>query len=293
MNADERLFAHLAQWLQHTPVVLASVRQTQGACPRKRGARMLIAADRCEFSIGGGAAEARVITHARRMLADGTPHHELAIDLSGGADAAGVCGGRMHLSLRHWRGEADRQRAREIAARLASGLEAALTPADLGHPGDRDLALPDDRLLIVGAGHCGLALRDLARHLDFDLWLFDPRPENLSAELQADTTCRSGDFEILAEALHSGRRVHAVLLNRDYRADVASLRVLARRPPAFLSMMGSRRRIATVLAALPEHRTALAHLTAPVGLDIGAQTPHEIAVSILAQVVRDRQTPPQ
>lgn len=250
---------------------------------------MLIAADRCEFSIGGGAAEARVIAHARRMLADGSPHHETAIDLSGGANAAGVCGGRMDLSLRLWRGDADRQRAREIALCLASGREEMLTPADLGHSGNRDRARPDDRLLIVGAGHCGLALRDLAQHLDLDLWLFDPRPESLSAELQAGTTCRSGDFENLAEALDTERRVHAVLLNRDYRADIASLRVLARQPPAFVSMMGSRRRIATVLAALPEHRAALAHLTAPVGLDIGAQTPHEIAVSILAQVIRDRQ----
>lgn len=293
MNADERLFAQLAQWLQHTPVVLASVWQTQGASPRKRGARMLIAADRCEFSIGGGAAEARVITHARRMLADRTPHHELAIDLRGGADAAGVCGGRMQLSLRRWHGEADHQRVCEIAARLASGLKAELTPTDLGHPSERDLALPDDRLLIVGAGHCGLALRDLAQHLDFDLWLFAPRAQDVAANAPHDPSLHTGDFDALADALDTARRVHAVLLNRDYRADVASLRVLARRPPAFLSMMGSRRRIATVLAALPEHHPALAHLTAPVGLDIGAQTPHEIAVSILAQVIRDRQAPPR
>lgn len=288
MNADERLFAHLAQWLQHTPVVLASVQQTQGACPRKRGARMLIAADRCEFSIGGGAAEARVIMHARRMLADGTPHHELAIDLRGGADAAGVCGGRMQLSLRRWHGEADRQRACELAARLASGLEAALTPTDLGHPSARDLALPDDRLLIVGAGHCGAALYQLARQLDFDIWVFDSRSEIADPTQFAGATVFSGDYARLAMALETERVVDAVLLNRDFHADIATLNVLCLRPPRFIGMMGSRRRIREVAAALPHHAATLQRLHAPVGIEIQAETPQEIAVSIVAQLVQVR-----
>ena len=79
-----------------------------------------------------------------------------------------------------------------------------------------------------------------------------------------------------------------MLLNRDFAADIASLHELCRRPPAFLGMMGSRRRIREVLDALPEHADALARLQAPVGLDIAAETPQEIAVSILAQLVQVR-----
>lgn len=290
---NERLFAQLAQCLVHGPVVLASVLQTRGATPRKRGARMLISAERCSGSVGGGLAEARVIARAQQLLAEESTQAELSIDLSGGAGAAGVCGGQMQLSLRRWQGTADRAHAQHIATRLAAGLSVPLQPRDLGHPHESDTVRPNERLLIVGAGHCGLALCDLARHLDFDLWLFDPHAQQASVDGPADASYRSGDFAHLAEALASERRVHAVLLNRDYPSDIATLRVLAQRPPAFISMMGSRRRIATVLAALPEHHPALAHLTAPVGLDIGAQTPHEIAVSILAQVIRDRQAPPQ
>ena len=77
-----------------------------------------------------------------------------------------------------------------------------------------------------------------------------------------------------------------MLLNRDYASDVAALAVLCRKPPAFLGMMGSQRRIAEVRAALPAHAQALERLQAPVGLDIEAQSPHEIAVSILAQLDR-------
>jgi xanthine dehydrogenase accessory factor len=82
--------------------------------------------------------------------------------------------------------------------------------------------------------------------------------------------------------------VFAVLLNRDFAADIAALSVLATRPPVFTGMMGSRRRIAQVRDALPEHADFLARVIAPVGLDIDAQTPAEIAVSILAQLVAER-----
>src|SRR3546814_4948200 len=84
-------------------------------------------------------------------------------DLSGGADAAGVCGGEMTLGLRRWQGEADALRARCIADALADGRCIALTADDLGHDDATDFAHPNPRLLIVGGGHCGIALYDLAR----------------------------------------------------------------------------------------------------------------------------------
>jgi xanthine dehydrogenase accessory factor len=286
--SDERLFAQLAATLDREAVVVASVLHTRGATPRKRGARMLIAAEHCAFSVGGGMAEARVIDAARRLLASANRHATVTIDLSGGAGSAGVCGGEMTLSLRNWRGEDDALRARSIAAALHAGAGVTLNGDDLGRDDACDSARPNARLLIVGGGHCGLALCQLARHLDYDLWLFDDRAEGAAAEPLADATWLYGDYHQLGNALDTEREVHAVLLNRDFHADIAALRVLATRPPAFISMMGSRRRINQVRDALPDLADVLAHLTAPAGLDIGAQTPHEIAVSILAQVIRDR-----
>lgn len=286
--SDERLFAQLAATLDREAVVVASVLHTRGATPRKRGARMLIAAEHCAFSVGGGMAEARVIDAARRLLTSAHRHATVTIDLSGSTGSAGVCGGEMTLGLRNWRGEDDALRARSIAAALHAGGSVALNGDDLGRDDACDSAQPNARLLIVGGGHCGLALFQLARHLDFDLWLFDDRAEGAAAEPHPEATRLYGDYRQLGSALDTEREVHAVLLNRDFHADIATLRVLATRPPAFISMMGSQRRINQVRDALPDLSDALAHLTAPVGLAIGAQTPHEIAVSILAQVIRDQ-----
>jgi xanthine dehydrogenase accessory factor len=194
----------------------------------------------------------------------------------------------MQDALRRWHGGDDLARARAIAAQLRGGRELVLCGSDLGSERESQLARPDARLLIVGAGHCGLALYQLAQFLDFDLWVFDPRPDCFGAGQFARAECLNGGFELLARANATTRSVFAVLLNRDFHTDVAALEVLCRKPPAFMAMMGSGKRIAQVRAALPQHAVALHALEAPVGIEIAAQSPHEIAVSILAQLILRR-----
>jgi len=280
---SERLFARLAARLaQDETVALACVVATSGATPRRRGALMLVGSDDDEGTVGGGEAEARVVAAARALLRSGGERTDVAIDLSGRPGAAGVCGGRMDVVVRAWR-PGDVARAHAISATLASGHAALLTEADAG------VALrvePDPRLLVVGAGHCGRALCRLARELDFDVWVHDTREACFTQGEFASTTVLCGDASRLSEALATPRPVYAVLLNRDYAADVAALEVIAPAAPAFLGMMGSRRRVAQVRAALPQ--LDLATVVSPVGLEIGAQTPAEIAVSILAQLVSVR-----
>lgn len=282
---DERLFARLAALLEREAVVLAHVRATRGAVPRRRGSRMLVTAGSTEFTVGGGLAEARVIAAARQLLAstEESPRH-IDIDLLGGPDSAGVCGGTMRIALRRWQGEEDLAHARTLAASLQRGERATLR----SHEGNDETLQPDPRLLIVGAGHCGLALYELARTLDFELWVQDERADCFAGDAFAQAQRLCGKAEALTLALDTQREVYAVLLNRDYAADVAALDVLCRRPPRFLGMMGSAKRIAEVRRALPHLVDALANLHAPVGIEIDAQTPQEIAVSILAQLVQER-----
>jgi xanthine dehydrogenase accessory factor len=286
---NEHLFVTLADWLAREPLVLASVLWTRGATPRKAGTRMLITATATDGSIGGGLAESRVIAAARELLDRSEQAVEVQIDLTGGVDAAGVCGGYMRLALRRWDGAIDVRRAQDIATTLSEGREVELDAHDVGSADGAAAIAPNPRLLIVGGGHCGLALYQLASSLDFELWVYDPRPEYADPAQYPQARTLSGDSVNLRAALATRRALYVVLLNRDYGSDVAALRVLAGSPFAFLGMMGSARRIHEVLSALDAGEAKqLAALQAPVGLPIGAQTPHEIAVSVLAHLIQVR-----
>ncbi len=287
---DERLFSTLARWLSDRAVVVASVASTQGATPRKRGSRMLIAAEGSEGSVGGGLAEARVIAQALEMLGSKTESATQVIDLDGGIDAAGVCGGCMQVVLRRWSGSADLKCAEKMARELSEGRQVLLDAELLGGESGAQRAMPNVRLLIVGAGHCGEALSEQARHLAFDIHVFDSRAESLASAAFAHAKTHCGDVGLLAPIIDSERSIQAVLLNRNFDADVAALRVLSQRPPRFLGMLGSHRRIAEVRRALPEHKQILRNLVAPIGLEIGAESPQEIAISILAQLIEQRKT---
>lgn len=284
---DERLFARLATRLIQEPLILASVLETRGATPRKTGARMLIGAETCEFSVGGGEAEARVVAAARELLRAGYEQSTLEIDLSGGAGAAGICGGHMQIALRRWQADDDLELAQGIAATLSAGSVAELPGFVIGFGAADAMLQPDVRLLTIGAGHCGLALYDLARHLDFELWLFDQRPGCFEGDPCPQARVLCGEPELLRQALDTPRAVFAVLLTRDFQRDLDALAVLAEAPPAFIGMMGSRRRVAQVRAALPPGAAELP-ITAPIGIELAAQTPHEIAVGILAQLIAER-----
>ncbi|HPA01895.1 MAG TPA: XdhC family protein [Chiayiivirga sp.] len=287
---DEALFTRLAQRMDEgAAVVLASVIQTRGATPRKPGARMLVEADRIQFSVGGGAMEARVIAAARALLERADQNAELAIDLTGRPGSAGICGGSMRIALRRWQGVDDRTLARAIAGALAAGETLELPGEALGAQDAAPQRLrPRARLLILGAGHCGHALAELAERVDFEVWLADSRPECFPPGRYATATCIDASPASLHRATVTARDRYLVLLSRDYPTDVAALAALAGVDCAFLGMMGSRNRIAQVRAALPQHAAWLEGLVAPVGLAIGDETPHEIAVAILAQLIERR-----
>jgi xanthine dehydrogenase accessory factor len=281
---SQRLYATLAEWLSREAVALATVLDTRGAVPRHRGAQMLVSRTQARGTVGGGRLEAKVIADARDLLARGERIGTVAIDLTGREGAQGICGGWMQVVLRRWQGERDAARAASIHAALSSGQPVTLDADDLGHDSTHTLQ-PSPRLLIVGAGHCGLALARAAALLDYEIHVVDARAEGYDHADFVGATCHD-DLDAIPRCLDTPRRVHAVLLNRDWHADLASLERLAARPPEFIGMMGSRKRIAEVLANLPATCAPLRdHLTAPVGLDLGAETPEEIAVSILAQLI--------
>ena len=267
--------------------VLASVASSRGATPRKPGAMMWIDADSTLGSVGGGAAEGYVLAQARALLGNGGATACLEIPLQGGDAGFGVCGGHMQVALRRWQGDVDAVLAQEVLATLQSAGQVILSAQCLGAVGAMLTLHANPRLLIIGGGHCGLALARHAVSLDFDVWAYDARDQWWQA--MPDTcTALYGDWSRIREALQIPRPVYAVLLNRDYVSDVLSLEQLAHSPPDFIGMMGSTRRIHEVRSALSSTLLASLPIHAPVGLDIHAETPDEIAISVLAQLVQFR-----
>jgi xanthine dehydrogenase accessory factor len=149
-----------------------------------------------------------------------------------------------------------------------------------------------ERLIVVGAGHIGVPLARLGVRLGFAVTVLDDRAEFATGErVGAGIDVRRADFEGDPFAgVVIDERSYIALVTRGHRWDFDCLRLLldAGTRPRYIGMIGSRRRVRAALLALLRAGYARAELTrvvAPIGLDIGAETPEEIAVSIAAELV--------
>ncbi len=148
---------------------------------------------------------------------------------------------------------------------------------------------PARRLIIIGGGHIGAVLCRFAHDLDFHVTVVDDRSE-FTGENRFSTGTRvlHGDYGRLLNDISGGADVCFALVSRGYRVDVEALRAILGKECAYLGMIGSRRRVATVKRILAKEGFSTARLQSvrgPIGLSIGAETPAEIAVSILAEII--------
>jgi xanthine dehydrogenase accessory factor len=148
--------------------------------------------------------------------------------------------------------------------------------------------------LVVGAGHVGRALARLADFLDFHVAVIDDREEFADPERipWADQVI-CDDYEAALDAFPIDANTSIVLVTRGHKQDELSLRHCLGRGAGYLGMIGSRRRTDTVLRHLRDEgfdSEDLARVRTPIGLDIGAETPEEIAVSIVAEVIMLRRS---
>lgn len=232
---------------------LVTIIRTQGSTPQRVGAKMLVFPDgRTVGTIGGGCYENDAFWKARRALETRKPlvaRYELADDL---AEESGlICGGQMEVYV--------------------EPLEAS------------------PHLYLVGAGHVALHLGQLAAPAGFRVHVIDDREKFSNAERFPDAVeVAVDDIPAWLEKTDFPPTAYAVILTRGHRHDLDALRALAPRPLRYLGLIGSKAKVARLHEALREAGVALAdpqRLHAPVGLDIGAVTPQEIAVSILAELI--------
>jgi xanthine dehydrogenase accessory factor len=146
------------------------------------------------------------------------------------------------------------------------------------------------RLIIFGGGHIGVALAQMGKLVNFEVWVYDDRLAFANAERfpHADTVICDG-FDRLCERLDLTGSDYLVIATRGHRHDSHCLETVLRcQSPAYTGMIGSRRRVAIVmeeLRAMGFDERRLSQIHAPIGLRIGALTPAEIAVSIMAEVI--------
>lgn len=156
----------------------------------------------------------------------------------------------------------------------------------------------EPRLVIAGAGHVGAALARLAALVGYRVTLIDDRGEFLSRELFSSSVEQGIDLVVAADwsdavraAIATGRNVSVAIVTRGHKQDEDCLRAVIATNPFYIGMIGSKRRTNIVLDKLREEgadEEQLKRVRAPIGLDIGAVSPEEVALAILAEIVAER-----
>jgi xanthine dehydrogenase accessory factor len=156
----------------------------------------------------------------------------------------------------------------------------------------------EPRLVIAGAGHVGASLARLAALVGYRVTLIDDRAEFLGRELFASPAEQGIDLVVaedwsgaVREAIATGRGVSVAIVTRGHKQDEDCLRAAISANPSYIGMIGSKRRTNIVLDKLREEGSDAAQLSkvrAPIGLDIGAVSPEEVALAILGEIVAER-----
>lgn len=301
-------YRQFAQVLRQEPVVLATVTQVKGSVPREVGAKMIVRSQgQIIGTIGGGAGEGKVIQRALTVLETGEKQI-VEIDLTGAPqrETQGICGGMMQVWLERWNPQNGIVLINQLLDRLKTGQTATLitpfnsdqfpyllssqTPLTL-QKAFTEVLQPPPLLLILGAGHVGEQLAKVAHLIGYDIAIQDDRPAWANAERypQASMILTDSIASAMSKlAAHS--QLHAALVTRGYQYDLEALTALLQRelPCPYIGMIGSEKRVRQVYQAIEKTglpRDKLRSIYAPIGLDIGALTPEEIAVSIAAELI--------
>jgi len=154
------------------------------------------------------------------------------------------------------------------------------------------LHLPVPRLFIFGAGHISKSLAQVAALAGFSPTVIDDRAAFANAERFPEAEAvHSGEYEEIFPRLPIDASSYIVIVTRGHKDDTRVLRLAAAAPARYVAMIGSRRKVASVVRELEREgvqRAALERLHAPMGLDIGAVSPGEIAVSVVAEMIAVR-----
>lgn len=301
MTDNDNVISAARAWAGE-PMALATVVSTWGSAPRPKGSHMLVHADgRFEGSVSGGCVEADILQVAAEVIAGAPPQVKRYGVAGATAWEVGLpCGGEIAVLVQpvsaegfdpelfdriaEARGEA---RTLIVTTELGSG-HSSLRPQETG-----ELFVnrydPPRRLLIVGAVQIAQLLAALARTLGMEVVVIDPRARFLTPERFPDTVLDDRWPDEAIAAHRPGPATAVVTLSHDVKIDDPALIEALKRPTAYVGALGSRRSHAARRERLADAGISpsdLDRIDGPVGIDIGAVGPSEIALSIAAATVR-------
>lgn len=308
------LLPKLAEWREagHR-FATATVVETWGSSPRPVGAMLAVRDDGLSIgSVSGGCVEAAVQEAARESLANGRPSRIVFPQIAARDvwEVGLTCGGRLEVWIEPepYEDPAWRSATEAIAHNRPVALVTRYDPhsrwiaTEPQETGQVEIAgelcfvhaiRPRDRLLIVGASHIALPLIQMAKVLDFECVVVDPRSGLLDPERfpERPDEAHSGWPQDVLPALDIDDATCAVLLSHDPKIDDPALEILLRSPAAYVGALGSRatqteRRESLRRRGLTDAQLDRIH--GPIGLNIGARSPQEIAVAILAEIIQVR-----
>jgi xanthine dehydrogenase accessory factor len=235
---------------------LATITNVRGSIPSFRTAKMLVRDDGSALgTIGGGCVEAEVWQAAREVMEEEKPR-SLTFDLNNDPsyNTGLVCGGTLEVFV-----------------------EPVIPPAEL---------------FIFGGGHVALSVCKVARLAGFEVTVIDDRENFANRERFPEAgQVIATDFEAATATLRPSASSFVVIVTRGHRDDMRVLGWAVKTPARYVGMIGSRRKVLTVydeLAKQGMERALFERVHAPIGLDIGATTPEEIAVAIVAEMIAVR-----
>lgn len=238
---------------------LATIIEVRGSIPSHQNAKMLIRDDGSFVgTVGGGCVEAEVWDAAREAM-ECERSRKLVFNLGHDAsyDTGLICGGQLDIYI--------------------------------------EAILPMPKLLLFGGGHISKSICQVSTLAGFATTVIDDRESFASAERFPDAEATlSGEYEELFAGLDANANTYIVIVTRGHRDDMRILRWAVTTEARYVAMVGSKRKVISTVKELEKEgmpRSLFDRLHAPMGLDIGAVTPEEIAISVVAEMIAIRRNP--
>jgi xanthine dehydrogenase accessory factor len=239
---------------------VATIVQVNGSIPSYESAKLLVREDgSMAGTIGGGCVEAEVWTVAREVIETEKPRHlHFSLGQDAAYDAGLICGGQLDVFV--------------------------------------EPVLPQPAAIIFGAGHISKSLCKIAALAGFSTTVIDDREMFANRERfpEADAI-HAGEYEYIFPQLAVNDNSYVVIVTRGHRDDMRVLKWAVGTSARYISMIGSKRKVISVVKELEKEgipRSAFERIFAPMGFDIGAISPEEIAVSVVAEMIAVRRNAP-